>query len=356
MSELKDRDLLFAHDNWNYLFGRPGGSGLIRSQPEDFKVDEELGFELQGEGDHLWFNLSKRLLNTAEVLTLISKATGVSKRDIGYSGQKDRNAVTTQWFSAPLDNQPAARIDQLRNLTDGCQELELMQSGLHPTKLKRGVHRANRFRILIRNLSGDQQDLESRLRRLAQEGVPNYFGPQRFGRQGNNLRTGARLFSGEIGKLDRIAKGMALSAARSWIFNQVLSDRLGSWNWNDPVLGDAMQLDGNNAFFVHDGSDPSVVDRIQRHDLHITGPMWGRGEIPTRGTVAEFEIESVRKIRLLPDGLERFGLHQQRRALRVLPRNLSWQLKKGHECCLEFSLGRGSFATALLREIVDYSD
>ncbi|MEJ2177035.1 MAG: tRNA pseudouridine(13) synthase TruD [Gammaproteobacteria bacterium] len=351
MSASKESDLDFATDNWCYLHDRPSATGVIRSQPEDFQVDEELGFEPSGDGSHLWINVSKRLLNTMDVVKMIAAATGINKKDIGFSGQKDRNAVTTQWYSLPHDNRPENLVQQLEHFCASRAELKLNRKALHPTKLRRGVHHSNRFRIRIRSFDGDQQDLESRIRRICAEGAPNYFGPQRFGRKNRNLKTALRFFDQTGSKLDRNARGMALSAARSWIFNQVLSDRINFLGCNDPEPGDAMLLDGSNAFFIHDGSDPSVVDRIRRHDLHITGPLWGQGELPTRGRVARFESLSVGRIRILPEGLEHAGLRQQRRALRLIPRDLSWRVEQGRDLYLEFVLTRGTFATAFLREL-----
>lgn len=351
MSASKQSDLDFATAKWSYLHGRPSATGVIRSHPEDFQVDEELGFEPSGNGSHLWVNLSKRILNTMDVVSMIATATEKNKKDIGFSGQKDRNAVTTQWFSLPHDNRSENLVELLEQFCASRADLKLNRTAQHPTKLRRGVHRSNRFRIRIRSFDGDRQDFESRLRRICAEGAPNYFGPQRFGRKNRNLKTALRFFDRKVSKLDRNARGMALSAARSWIFNQVLSDRINCLGCNDPVLGDAMQLDGSNAFFIHDGSDPSVVDRIRRHDLHITGPLWGQGELPSRGKVAQFESSSVERIQLLPVGLEDAGLRQQRRALRLIPRDLGMRVEQGQDLYLEFVLTRGTFATALLREL-----
>ena len=351
MSASKERDLEFATDKWCYMLGKPRATGIIRSEPEDFQVEEELGFDPTGDGEHLWINVSKRLLNTMDVVTMIGAATGINKKDIGFSGQKDRNAVATQWFSLPHNNHPKSLVDQLANFCSVRTDLKLNHTALHSTKLRRGTHRSNRFQIRIRSFNGDRQDLESRLGRICTDGAPNYFGPQRFGRKSRNLKTAVNLFGGKVSGLDRNARSMAVSAARSWLFNQVLSERLGSMGSNEPVLGDAMQLDGSNAFFIHDGSDSSVVDRIRRHDIHITGPLWGLGELPTRGSVARFESSTVGKIRLLPAGLEHAGLRQQRRALRMIPRELRWSVEQGHVLHLEFALTRGSFATALLREL-----
>lgn len=346
----------FALDQWNFLLGSPSCTGTIRVQPEDFKVEELLGFEPSGEGDHLWVNISKRCLNTVEVVSMISKAVGVRQQDVGFSGQKDRNAITSQWFSVPIGNDRDKLTETLEDFVSGHSQLELITLSAQPNKLKRGVHRANRFQIRVRNFSGDEAEMDLRLGTINRDGAPNYFGPQRFGRGGNNLNTAGSLFQGGKLKINRIARGMALSAARSWVFNQVLSERLARWNWNEPILGDAMQLDGNNAYFIHDGSDLSVVDRIARHDLHLTGPLWGQGEVPTKGEVAEFESKVVGNIPLLPEGLARFGMRQQRRALRLIPHELTWNFEQGNELRLEFVLPSGSFATALLREILIFNE
>ena len=356
MSLSMESDQEFALDAWHYLSGKPCAKGRIRSQPEDFQVEEELGFTPLGEGGHLWINISKRLMNTQDVVSIISKATGVGRKDIGFSGLKDRNAVTSQWLSVPVCKKYEVIAEHLHALFCAREGVTLNQMILHKTKLKRGIHKSNKFRIRVREFEGNLDELEARIRFACYQGAPNYFGPQRFGRDGRNIQVATGLFDGTISKVDRNARGMALSAARAWIFNWVLSNRISNWEWNVPVSGDAVQLANSNSFFIHDGSDPTVVDRIRRHDLHITGPLWGRGDLPTRGSVAEFESLSVHNIRLLPQGLERFGLHQQRRALRLVPRDLMWKLGSDRDLYLEFGLNRGSFATALLRELIELSE
>lgn len=356
MNSSRENGQEYALDAWHYLLGKPHSRGVIRSLPQDFQVEEELGFIPIGEGEHLWIKFSKRQMNTQDVVKAISDATGVARKNIGYSGKKDRNAVTSQWVSLPVGNRYGEIVDRLGDLFYKRESLALRHMALHTNKLKRGTHRSNRFKIRVREFEGSAKDLETKIRFLRRQGGPNYFGPQRFGRGGRNVLLATRLFDGTISKVDRNARSMALSAARAWIFNKVLSDRLETWKWNAPTSGDAMQLDGSNAFFVHDGSDPAVVDRISRHDLHITGPMWGKGDLPSKARAAEFELGSIKHIRLLPQGLERAGLRQQRRALRLIPRDLKWRLGTDRDLYLEFVLRRGSYATALLRELVEFTE
>ena len=157
-------------------------------------------------------------------------------------------------------------------------------------------------------------------------------------------------------KLDRNAKNIAISAARSWIFNEVLSGRVAQGRWDVPMLGDALQLNGSQSFFLHDGSDSTIIDRMERHDIHTTGPLWGQGEPPILGEALAFESAAVNDIPKLPTGLAGFGLKQQRRSLRVLPENLTWSLHRpdspDFSATLAFTLPKGCFGTSVLRELI----
>ena len=341
----------FPLDRWNCLLELPSSRGSLRLHPEDFQVDEELGFDLAGNGSHLWILIKKTLLNTVDVVRMLSRRTGIKEKDIGFSGQKDRNAVTSQWFSLPLQCEDEI-LQRAKALCESNENLTLLEHGLNPGKLRRGTHRRNRFRIRVRDFNGNHDDIDTRLDRLTVEGVPNYFGPQRFGRNGRNMLTVARWFNGDISKLDRTARSMALSSARSWIFNQLLSERIAAGDWLRPRLGDIMMLDGCQSWFLHDDTDATVADRIRSHDIHPSGPMWGRGALASAHEVEQWERSIVEAIPLLPSGLEKHGLSQQRRAYRTIPDDLQYTFPATDILELRFGLPRGAFATSLLRELV----
>lgn len=320
---------------------------------EDFRVDEVLGFEPAGEGGHGWFLVRYAGMNTLDMARELARFCEVPLRDIGFSGLKDRYAITSQWFSIPLDRggpEPDPGIGKwLRE--DG--KAELLVASANARKLKRGVHRANRFHIVIRQLAGDWDKLDARLRAIRQLGVPNYFGPQRFGRRDGNLETAVRWFSGRGRPGGRQARSMALSAARSWLFNQVLSQRIDRWPWNHILPGDRMMLAGSRSHFAYDGDETGVLDRIRRGDIHPSGPLWGAGEPACVGDAAAFEQAIIDSAPLLRDGLANAGLRQERRSLRLLPESMDWRLDEADRLDIEFTLPAGAFATAVLRELVE---
>ncbi|NKB62900.1 MAG: tRNA pseudouridine(13) synthase TruD [Gammaproteobacteria bacterium] len=297
--------------------------GTIRSVPEDFRVHEVLGFELSGDGPHVWLHVRKRLLNTVDVIRILAKWCGLEVRDVGYSGLKDRNAVTTQWVSLPMEL--TSRLPLMNDFELGKDGFEIIEMEYHQKKLKRGVHHANYFQIVIRFDEEDHEQTESLLQSIKSDGVPNYFGEQRFGRNGNNLRSAERYFTGELKKPTRQLRGFMLSAARSWLFNLVLSQRVADGSWNTALPGDAIQFDGSGSFFLYDETDISVRKRVNGKVCHPTGPLWGAGEMSVGEPIERFEKECLEEMEVFCTGLENNGLKHQRRALRVVLPDLSWR-------------------------------
>ena len=194
--------------------GAPVARAHLRASPEDFRVDEELGFEPDGEGEHALVRVRKRGANTAWVARRLAELAGVRVREVSYAGLKDRDAVTSQWFSVWL---PGRADPDWAALDDA--EVTVIEYGRHRRKLRRGCHRGNRFALVLRELSCDREIIESRLRSVAKVGVPNYFGPQRFGRDGGNLTAALGLFRGSLRCRDRQRRGIYLSGARARRFN-----------------------------------------------------------------------------------------------------------------------------------------
>ncbi len=319
--------------------------GVIRKSPEDFQVDEVLGFELTGEGEHVCLQIRKRNSNTAFVAKQIARLADVRNMDVSYAGLKDRNAVTTQWFSIYLSNKPAPDWSQLNN-----DEVEVLAVKRHNRKLRRGALKGNRFKIRVRNLKGDAQGLERRLKQIAEQGVPNYFGEQRFGHDGDNLKKAQAMFSGEFKVRHRDKRSLYLSAARSAIFNRVLNTRVESNEWNQPLNGDVMMLDGSHSVFLFDAVDDEIKRRVDEKDIHPTGPLWGRGALSSQADVQAMELGVAEQYELFCGGLERAGMKQERRALRLPVAELAWQILD-EELSIEFFLGSGSYATSVLREL-----
>jgi tRNA pseudouridine13 synthase len=315
-------------------------AGLLRSVPEDFQVVERLGFEPDGEGAHLLLRVRKVDCNTNWVASRLARMLEVSARDVGYSGLKDRHAVTEQWFSVPSHATGAIDADALAQ--DGLTVLEMTG---HNRKLRRGTHRANEFRIVVREVAADPAALDERLSAISVGGVPNYFGLQRFGRGGNNLRLAQSLASGR--RLRRRDRGFALSAARALIFNAILSHRVAEGSWNRLLPGDVAGLAGSRSHFQVEAVDAELEERLARQDVHPTGPLWGRGSPDTAAEIRVMEADIAAEHVALSGMLEVEGLEQARRPLRLSVEGLEWSLD-GDALVLSFELEAGGFATSVL--------
>ncbi len=328
-------------------WGAPPARGVMRARPEDFVVEEVPGFEPDGEGEHALLKIRKRGLNTADLAARIARLAGVRRMDVGYAGLKDRNAVTTQWFSVALAGRPEPDWRALER-EGGVTVLEATR---HRRKLRRGALRGNRFRLVVESLEGDLRALEARLEQIAAEGVPNYFGEQRFGR--DNLARAEALFRGELKVRDRTKRGLYLSAARAALFNHLLALRVEEGSWNRGRDGDVLALRGSASHFHAENLDEALHRRIESHDLSPTGPLWGRGEPATSGEPGRLERNLGERFPLLCQGLERAGLKQERRPLRLLPEEFSWQLEPGR-LTATFFLAKGSYATAVMGEALEF--
>ncbi len=320
----------------------------FKTVPEDFVVDEILGFEPSGQGEHIWIQVRKTGCNTRDLVDKFADITGVASRDIGYSGLKDKNAVTTQWFSIrqPLQATLPAEVGHI----DG---IELLRTERSDRKLRTGSHRSNRFVIVLRELTGDRQPVEVQINKVVQHGFPNYFGHQRFGHDGRNLIAARSMFQSKRKKVTRFKRGLYLSSARSWLFNQVLARRVEEDSWLTVHTGDVCMLDGSRSVFQADDSQAGLQARHDEHDLHLTGPLAGSGESLASFDILELEQQCMQEETILVNGLISAGLKQERRALRALAEGLQFEWVDEQTLRLSFSLARGVYATALLQELVE---
>lgn len=311
-------------------------------------VDEIPLVEPDGEGEHLLLHVEKRDSNTAWVAGILARHAGVSRMDVSYAGLKDRHAVTRQWFSIRLAGKPEPDWSAIEST-----EFRVLQTARHARKLRVGALKGNRFRIRVRAFDGDDAVLNATLNTIARDGIPNYFGEQRFGTDDGNLASARALLAGELKRVKREKRGFYLSAVRSLLFNKVLAARVNAGNWNRPLAGERMMLSGTRSSFPAASVDEEIIQRLERMDIHLSGPLWGRGETMVSGEVAELESAVLLPEQFWRDGLERFGLQMERRALRVAVSELTWD-RQGELLELNFNLPKGCFATALLRECIDY--
>lgn len=332
-----------------WALGPPAASGRLRSEPADFRVTEIPLIEPSGQGNHLWLEIEKTGSNTDWVAAQLARAAGVPRRDVGYAGMKDRNAVTRQWFSVGL--QEAARDDWRDWSIDG---VTFLDGRRHERKLQRGALRGNRFHLVLRDLTGDRSDLETRLQAIASHGAPNYFGPQRFGHGGRNIERALHWLE-HGGRIRKPTRGIYLSALRSLLFNRVLSARVAADCWDRLLDGEIAQLDGRRALFECALPDDSLERRCAEFDIHPTGPLPGRGGMRPVRDAAACEDPILDTNRPLVEALERAGLEAARRSLRLIARNLEWQIEGGRLDIL-FELPAGAYATSLLRELVSVHD
>lgn len=331
-------------------YSKPAAQGLLRVEPADFQVRERLGFEPDGQGEHVLLYVRKTLANTEWVARQLARFANVPQKGVGYAGRKDRLAVTEQWFSLQLAGKPEP--DWTLFDAPGCV---ILQHHRHQRKLRHGAITGNDFRCVLRAVQGDISTLPARAAELAEQGVPNYFGPQRFGHAGGNLQLATQWFQRQR-RLDRNQRSIALSAARSFLFNQVLAIRVENNTWQYALPGDVLQLDGSRSHFQAEQIDVELAQRVGQFDLHPSGPLWGRGTLASGGSVSELEQAVATQYSLLAEGLERAGLEQERRALRVRPGQLQCEILSDDTALIEFSLPPGAYATTLLREWIDYRE
>lgn len=304
-----------------YAYGQPDVTADFRVEPEDFQVDENLGFKPSDEGEHVYLHLWKRGENTAWVAEKIAGHAYVKVMDVGYCGRKDRHAVTTQWFSVYLPKKECEPDWSLLN----SESIKILSVSRHQHKLRRGDHQTNRFIIRLRNLVvADKPAFEQKIAKVLEQGVPNYYGEQRFGRNGNNLHEAqAMLVEGKRIR-DKQKRSLFLSAARSFLFNQVVATRVVQNNWQTLLEGEP--------------------------ESYPTASLWGRGRSIASGQALQVEADALQSWAAWCNGLEHAGLSQERRALILKPENISWRWI-GNDIEVGFTLGSGEFATTILREL-----
>ncbi len=338
-----------------FAYDQPVCEGLIKTSVEDFQVSERLSFDLAGQGDHAYLFLQKQNLNTVTVAKRLAMIANAKQVAIGYAGLKDKNALTSQWFSVDLSGKTEPDWALIED-----DNLNVLKIGRHTRKLRRGAIAYNAFTITVRALGDNVDALDQRLQQISIKGVPNYFGSQRFGYNEQNLYHAAALFRNNKVKpkknaKNRFSQGLYLSAARSMLFNKVLSFRVRNNSWNGALPGDAMLLNGTNSFFVIDDIDQSILQRLEEKDIHPSGPLYGVGELVSTLQAANIEKQILESNPLFVSGLENFKAKMARRSLRLEVKKLHWRLSEQESqqnLELQFELVSGSYATSVLRELI----
>jgi tRNA pseudouridine13 synthase len=309
---------------WPNAYPASGASATLKGLNEDFSVTELPLQRPCGEGEHLWLEIEKNGANTVFVAQRLAEAAGVKDVDVGYAGLKDRYAITRQWFSIHLPKGETPDLTRLEH-----PEFDVLSQSRHLKKLRPGELQGNRFRIVLREVRGERDAVEARLEAVASQGVPNYFGPQRFGHGGANVGQGRAMLAREIRVRDPKKKGLYLSAVRAFVFNEVLALRIRRGLWGETLPGDVMDEAGLP-----------------------TGPLWGRGRVITTDRAQALENEVAERHAALCGGMEYAGLDQERRSLVARPADMSWDWPSADRLVLAFALPAGSYATSVLNEIL----
>jgi tRNA pseudouridine13 synthase len=359
---------------WSRLYGDALGSATLKQEMHDFIVEEQLGFEPSGEGEHIFLWLEKTNLNTAFVAESLAKFSRLHLRDITYAGRKDKFALTRQWFGVHIANKKEPNWDEFE-----LEGAKILQVARNDRKLRVGVLKGNKFELVLRNLTSslgadtefDLDALERRLELIKHQGAPNYYGSQRFGEMrvtpsptessstggqlllGGNLALAEKLIGGEAIR-NRNKRSMAISALRSWLFNEIIHRRIIQQNFHQPLLGDAMQLSGSNSFFVFEDAteQANIIKRLAEFDINITAPLWGDGKLHSTATARDLELQCVAQFPDITKTLNSLGLKQQRRAIRIIPQGFTWQIEDNN-LKMQFSLPAGCFATSIVRELLN---
>ncbi|MBI6925586.1 MULTISPECIES: tRNA pseudouridine(13) synthase TruD [Pseudomonas] len=327
--------------------GQALGTAVLKAVAEDFQVDEVLDIPLSGQGEHLWLWVEKRELNTEEAARRLARAAGVPARAISYAGLKDRQALTRQWFSLHL---PGKADPDLSRAEDA--NLRVLKQVRHQRKLQRGAHSSNGFTLRLTQLAADHQAVDARLAQLKANGVPNYFGAQRFGHAGGNVHDALAWAERQALPEQRNVRSRLLSAGRSYLFNQVLAARVAEGSWARAQVGDLLAFTNSRSFFPAaeaDCADP----RLSVLDLHPTGPLWGEGDSPASGGTQALEHSVGAAQPALCQWLAKAGMDHERRILRLPIAGLTWHYPEPDILQLEFVLPAGCFATVVVREVVD---
>nr|WP_096383625.1 tRNA pseudouridine(13) synthase TruD [Lysobacter enzymogenes] len=331
--------------------GAPALRARIRSAPEDFRVEELPSFAASGSGEHLLLTVEKRGMNTAFAAKRLAQWAGVGEVAIGYAGLKDRHAVTVQRFSVHLPKRVAPDLALLES-----DELRVLEHHWHAKKLPRGALAGNRFVLALREVEGERDRIEQRLQEISAHGVPNYFGEQRFGRDGDNVANALAMFAGR--RMRREQRSLLLSAARSELFNRVLAARVRDGSWSGlrdgvGLDGEVWSLAGSRSVFGPEPWNEALAERLARCDIHPSGPLWGRGELRSADAVRALELDALQgeQALALRAGLEAAGMDQERRALRLRAEQMQWRWLDDGALEVGFVLPAGAYATVVLAEI-----
>ena len=325
----------------------PKQTALLKAECADFVVKEQLGYDMSGDGEFVAVKVRKTDCNTLFVGEQLAKFAGISARNMSYAGLKDRKAITEQWFSLQMPGQPTPDFSQF-----SLEGVEILDVTRHQRKIRIGSLQGNHFEILLRNAK-ETDELKVRLDFLAKNGFPNYFTEQRFGRDGNNLTQALHWANGEIKVKDRNKRSFYLSAARSEVFNLIVAKRIELGLAQQVLHGDILQLNGSHSWFVADESEDltQLQQRLIQQDILLTAPLIGEED----KSEVDFENDIFAQHQALFDLMRQEHMKAARRPILMQPQQFQWQFEP-NGLRLKFYLPAGSYATALVRELVNITN
>ncbi len=332
-----------------YQHGKPTVTGRLKAKPEHFFVSETLDFTPAGHGEHFLVRIRKIGENTKYVANELAKACSVKSRDVSWAGLKDRHAVTEQWFSVHLPGQDDPDLTEFVETHEGVDAI--LETTRHDKKLRPGDLIGNRFSLVITDFTGDAA-IDARLSNIRDKGVPNYFGSQRFGRNGNNVVSAREWGQDKFRVRDKSKRSFYLSAARSYMFNQVLSARIEQGMTHTPMRGD-MLIDNTEHLKLVLDTD-KATELLEKGHWLISGPMTGDNALPTEADARKFEQNIIDQEPDLLAVIRSNRMRHDRRALMLFPQDMEWTCEKD-TLTVSFSLPAGSFATAVMREVIEES-
>jgi len=334
--------------NLLYPYGIALSSALLKSRTDDFEVEEVLGFEPSGEGEHLFLWVEKQGLTTHELMIRIAGDYGCNPALVSHSGLKDKHAITRQWLSLHL---AGVADPSLEAAGDGYRVLRQLR---HNKKLRPGTHKANWFRLCLREVSRFNDTTRRQIEQVANMGFANYFGQQRFGRRQDNVEQALRQLAGR--KLSRSKRGLLLSSLRSYLFNQVLARRIELGHWKLPLDGDVFMLRGSNSIFS-DALDEDLLKRYSKLDISSCASLYGSGKSLLAGEPLAIEQSVLSDNQEVVDSLDRQGSRLHMRSLRACAEDFGYDYDVTNGLMhLEFSLPTGSYATTLLSHFFTLRD
>lgn len=328
-----------------YAYGGPILTGELKVKPEDFIVIEKLGYQPSGDGEHVYCYVHKTGMDTQRVADCLASFAKVTRQSVHYAGLKDKQAQTEQWFSVHLPGKNTPDFTSIKN-----EKFKVLEQKRHLKKIKRGVLIGNNFNIRIRDIKGSLEQIDQKIK-LLKQGVPNYFGLQRFGINGQNLLKAEDLLFNNKKIKNKQLKGLLYSSVRSWLFNMQLAKRVKEQTWNNLINGDLVNLTGTNSFFVCQEVDDELKLRLKEQDIMPAGLLWGSYEQTKFEDVYQSIRHKLNDYKKWLDELENRGLVMMTRSLVCLTTDLIYKIEE-QDLILSFSLPKGSYATMFIRELV----